>query len=85
MGTVNGCCVKAQFSMDVVTEDDKTIIVDIKYSHSQEPAHFAREIFYQVHQTNTVTAGFDGKFIIFNLDKPYATRERQGRISCIRG
>ena len=44
MGTVNGCCVKAQFSMDVVTEDDKTIIGDIKDSHSQEPAHFAREI-----------------------------------------
>jgi hypothetical protein len=62
MGTANGCCVKAQFSMDVVTKDDKTIIGDIKNSESGDPAHFASVIFFQENQTDTVTSGFDGKF-----------------------
>ena len=62
MGTANGCCVQAQFSMDVVTEDDQTIIGEIRDSRSGEPAHFAVVIFYQVNQTDTVNAVFDGKF-----------------------
>ena len=62
MGTANGCCVQAQFSMDVVTEDDKTIIGEIRNSRSGEPVHFAIVIFYQVNQTDTVNTVFDGKF-----------------------
>ena len=62
MGTANGCCVQAQFSMDVVTEDDQTIIGEIRDSRSGETAHFAVVIFYQVNQTDTVNAVFDGKF-----------------------
>ena len=48
--------------MDVVTENEKTIIGDIKDSESGEPAHFAKVIFYQANQTDTVTSGIDGKF-----------------------
>ena len=62
IATSNGGCTKRQFSMDVVTENEKTIIGDIKDSESGEPAHFAVVIFYQVNQTDTVNAVFDGKF-----------------------
>ena len=48
--------------MDVVTEDDQTIIGEIRDSRSGEPAHFAVVIFYQVNQTDTVNAVFDSKF-----------------------
>jgi len=62
IATSNGGCTKRQFSMDVVTENEKTIIGDIKDSESGEPAHFAKVIFYQASQTDTVTSGIDGKF-----------------------
>ena len=61
MGTTKGCVVERQFSLEIVTQDHKSITGVIKDSETDAHVDFAIVTFFESRQIDTLEA-IDGKF-----------------------